>query len=150
MDKSIAFFQLFYNFDATKKSGFYMKTIFLIDDDSDDREIFNAALGSLNFSHKYIEAKDGQEALQMIADRDFKVPDIIFLDLNMPKVNGYEVLLAVKKIPHYTQVPIIIYSTSSLQSEIDKCMNEGATAFMTKHSSYEVLCNELSLIFERL
>lgn len=127
-----------------------MKTIFLIDDDADDREIFQAALDSLNFPHTYVEARDGHEALELISKSSFKFPDIIFLDLNMPKVGGHDVLIAVKKLPQYEKVPVIIYSTSSAEQEKEKCFAEGAEHFMTKHSSYEALCEELGKIIAQM
>ena len=115
----------------------------MIDDDADDREIFQAALQDLKVEIKYLEALDGKHALDMIADDQFTLPDFIFVDLNMPKVNGYEFLKTVRQMPAYQQAVIYMYSTSSLQSEREKCIREGATGFITKHSSFDALCREL-------
>ena len=125
-----------------------MKTVFLIDDDEDDREIFLSALNSLDLDVNFTEAKDGREALDMIASNGFSLPDIIFVDLNMPKVNGLEFLRSVRILPHYKELPIFIYSTSSIEEEKNKCMAEGASGFIVKHCSYTDLCNELKSLFE--
>jgi CheY-like chemotaxis protein len=126
------------------------KTFFLIDDDTDDRMIFKEALECLEQSFHYVEATDGQEALDMIKHKNIKVPDVIFLDLNMPKVGGYEVLVHVKEMPLYKSVPVFIYTTSSNQFDIDRCMRAGATGFITKHNSFDDLCKELSLLVEKI
>lgn len=124
-----------------------VKTVFLIDDDADDREIFLSALDSLESGIRLIEATNGKEALDMISSNGFPPPDILFVDLNMPKVNGLEFLKSVRTLPDYAQLPIFIYSTSSIQEEKNKCMAEGASGFMVKHSSYNELCEELKKLF---
>jgi CheY-like chemotaxis protein len=125
-----------------------MKHVFLIDDDLDDREIFQTALQSLETETTFVQARDGQEGLDLIAKPDFKMPDLIFADLNMPKVNGLEFLTAVRKIPMYAQVPVFIYSTSSVKEECDKCLAAGASGFIIKHSSFDALCSDLKKIIE--
>lgn len=99
-----------------------MKSFFLIDDDIDDRMIFREALDFLNPSYNYIEAKDGQHALEMIRKEEISIPDVIFLDLNMPKVGGYDVLLFIKQLTRYNPVPVFMYTTSSNAVEKEKCM----------------------------
>jgi len=125
-----------------------MKRVFLIDDDEDDREIFLSALNSLKLELNFTEAKDGREGLDMIASPGFTPPDIIFVDLNMPKVNGLEFLRSVRILPHYKELPIFIYSTSSIQEEKNKCMTAGASGFIVKHCCYTDLCDELKKLFE--
>jgi CheY-like chemotaxis protein len=123
-----------------------MRTIFLIDDDADDREIFQSALDDIAPEFQCYEAKDGQEALDMIASNSLTFPDIIFVDLNMPKVNGLEFLTEIKKKSRYQEIPVIMYSTSSVKEEKEKCISHGASGFMTKHGSYDELCRELKKI----
>jgi CheY-like chemotaxis protein len=123
-----------------------MKKILLIDDDSDDRELFQMALTELGTSFELIEANDGKEALEMILNDIFTVPDIIFLDLNMPRINGKQFLPAIKKIPIYQHVPVIIYTTSSDIADMEYCISLGASGFVTKHYSHRALTNELKRI----
>ena len=118
-----------------------MKTYFLIDDDSDDRMIFKESLEYLQLPINYVEAHDGQQALEMI--KQITVPDMVFLDLNMPKVGGYEVLVQIKKNPMYTSVPVYMYTTSSNPFDKNRCIQAGAKGFVTKHDSFEDLCREL-------
>ena len=120
-----------------------MKTVFLIDDDLDDREIFQEALQSLNLTTRYVEAFDGLNALEKISENDFVIPDIIFADLNMPRLGGLEFLKKVRANPECKNVPVYIYSTSSAKEECDKCMAAGAAGFITKHYSFEDLEKEL-------
>jgi len=119
-----------------------MKTFFLVDDDSDDRMIFKEALECLDLPLNYIEAEDGQRALEMF-NRMLTPPDVIFLDLNMPKVSGYEVLVQAKTYPKYQSVPIFMYTTSSSWFDKERCMQAGAAGFITKHDSFDDLCIEL-------
>lgn len=123
-----------------------MKNIFLIDDDIDDRSLFREALEFLQIEFDLQEAENGEQALKMVDQKDFNIPDIIFLDLNMPKIGGYEVLLKLKELSKYKSIPIYIYSTSSNKVEKDKCIQAGATDFITKHYSFQNLCNALNLI----
>lgn len=124
-----------------------MKKIFLIDDDSDDREVFQAALSSIEFKNEFAEAENGEQALTMVMNKAFLVPDIIFLDLNMPKMGGLEFLKKMRLIPEYKEVPVLIYSTSSLQIDKDNVSAAGANGFITKHYSFDALCDELKSLF---
>lgn len=125
-----------------------MKTVFLIDDDLDDREIFQEALQSLDAGTHYLEAMDGQEALEMIREKGFAVPDLMFVDLNMPRVGGLELLKELRKMPDYQSLPVYIYTTASAKAECDKCIEAGATGFITKHPSFDELCEELQLLLK--
>src|ERR1700758_2081341 len=84
---------------------------FLVDDDADDREIFTMAARCIRKT-ECITAKNGEEALEFLKKNEEFVPDFIFLDLNMPKVDGKECLVEMRKIERLKQVPIYIYSTS--------------------------------------
>ena len=103
----------------------------------------------MELSVSYIEAKDGQQALGMIVQKAIAVPDVIFLDLNMPKVGGYEVLVNVKQLYPY-KAPIFMYTTSSNSFDKNKCMQVGAAGFVTKHDCFEDLCNELRFMVDKI
>lgn len=125
-----------------------MKTVFLIDDDCDDREIFEESLYSLNLNLNFVDAKNGAEALKKLQQPDFKKPDLIFLDLNMPIMDGRQFLVEVKKNEKYSDIPVIIYSTSS--NDVDKKFAEEhkAAMFMTKQYSLDLLQTELKETLE--
>lgn len=120
-----------------------MKTVFLIDDDCDDREIFEESLTSLNLDLNYVEAKNGAEALKKLQQSDFTKPDIIFLDLNMPIMDGRQFLIEVKKHTQYGDIPVIIYSTSSNDVDVRFAYDNKASMFMTKQYSLDLLKTEL-------
>lgn len=119
------------------------KTCLLVDDDEDDKEIFCMALSETDPSIRCLIANDGIEALQMLEDPSFK-PDYIFLDLNMPLMSGKECLQEIRKQPHLADVPVIIYSTSASQRDIQDTRELGASSFITKPPQISVLAAKLS------
>lgn len=84
---------------------------FLIDDDADDREAFEKALNEIDAKIEYLTASSGEEGLKML-DTSEIIPTYIFLDLNMPKMDGWECLREIKKRPHLKHIPVIILSTA--------------------------------------
>ena len=123
-------------------------TCFLIDDDPDDREIFCIALEDTNKGFKCITAPNGKEALQKLSTDDSFRPDYIFLDLNMPVMNGKQCLQEIKKIPRLESVPVIIYTTSSYVKDMEETKELGATHFLTKPSRIDRLTRLLEELIE--
>lgn len=119
-----------------------MKRIWLIDDDQDDKEVFELALGKLDVETQLSYAANGEHALQAANDPAFLRPDYIFLDMNMPRINGLEFLTKLRNGRLFEGVPVFIYSTSSVGPDIDKCLSLGGI-LLTKHSSFTALCEEL-------
>jgi CheY-like chemotaxis protein len=76
-------------------------------------------------------------------------PDIIFLDLNMPRMNGLEFLKAIKTHRSYKRIPVIIYTTSSNPEDIRKTKDLGATDFVTKPSDFDELYQKLITILNK-
>ena len=118
----------------------------LIDDDPDDQEIFLLALQKLQTDIKCITADSGIEALQILKQENFS-PDYIFLDLNMPRMNGKQCLAEIKKIEKLALTPVIIYSTSTVQSDIMETKELGAADYIIKQSSIKELTRILSAFF---
>ena len=124
-------------------------TCFLIDDDADDQEIFAMALAKLGMPIDCIVASDGHEALEKIhIDKTF-VPDLIFLDLNMPRMNGKQCLKEIKRVERFQQVPVIVYSTSSELKDIDEVKLLGASDYVTKQPSVSALITMLTEVFQK-
>jgi CheY-like chemotaxis protein len=119
-------------------------TCFLIDDDEDDREIFAIAMEQAYNDYQCVVAINGNEALQKLRAEPSFIPDFIFLDLNMPMMGGKECLVEIKKIPRLNKVPVIIYSTSSHQKDIEDTKQLGAAHFLIKPSSISGLTRSLS------
>jgi len=122
-----------------------MKTIFLIDDDADDREIFQEALSDIKISNAidFQHAENGVDAFQKLESHKVNKPDVIFLDLNMPKMDGRQFLTEIKKLVQFKDIPVVIYSTSSNKSDIDFTLRHQAETFMTKPHSISDLKRQL-------
>jgi response regulator RpfG family c-di-GMP phosphodiesterase len=110
--------------------------ILLIEDDMIEVMKLNRVISSLQLSHKLIEAENGEEALKVLEQKD-KMPDIILLDLNMPKLNGIEFLSILKKRKDLKCIPTIILSTSNNPKDILKCYETGVSGYVIKPLKYE-------------
>lgn len=114
--------------------------ILMVDDDADDRDIIRFSMESINASDTIGFAEDGEQALTILQDDDIAlspVPQLIVLDLNMPRMNGTETLRSLKQDERLKNIPVIIYSTSINPFEKEKCMELGAHSFITKPISYQ-------------
>ncbi|RYJ39103.1 MULTISPECIES: response regulator [Flavobacterium] len=106
-------------------------TIFYTDDDEDDLCIFADAVESIPHNIKLQTYSGGQNFLNAISDPSV-VPSVVFLDLNMPGKNGFDVLEELRKSDDKKDIPVVIYSTSSEPGNIERCLNLGANCFITK------------------
>lgn len=103
------------------------KTVLLVEDELPFRQIYRDALkmDGLNI----IEAESGEEAIAAVAKQP---PDVILLDLILPKMSGYDVLNKLKNDPKYSEIPIIVYSVLASKDEIGKAMKLGANDYTIK------------------
>ncbi len=120
----------------------------LVDDDLDDQEVFLMTLEKINKNIKCLTANNGVEALSLLSTQNSFVPDYIFLDVNMPKMNGIECLKNIKNLSHLNDCKIFMYSTTSETSVLEKSKNLGATDFIVKPSSPATLKATLSVILD--
>lgn len=116
-----------------------VRKCFFIDDDEDDREFLCAAVESIDDSIECVFAKDGPNAIELIANDLNFVPTLIFIDMNMPLMDGLEVLEKIGQFTNLNDVPKYLYSTSSSQTLIDQALEMGATEFLLKPSSMNEL-----------
>lgn len=108
------------------------------DDDEEDRWIFQDGLTENDPAICLTQFEDG---LYLLAYLGTLQPDpntqyAIVCDMQMPNVNGLDVLSRIKQLPVWTKVPFIIFSTSSLTGDIQKCMDSGASAFYSKPNTF--------------
>ena len=122
------------------------KRILVIDDDNDDRELFSEALASVDPVIVCDQATDGAEALKRLSTREIDKPDIIFLDINMPVMNGWQFLSKLKSEDQYKNIPVIVYTTSSNQKDKLIADNLGALCFITKPHAFGRLKNMLGIV----
>lgn len=118
----------------------------MVDDDEDDRLFFVEAIQEIAPSLTCSLAINGKKALQKLETLT-ELPDLIFLDINMPELNGFECLKELKKSDRYQAIPVIMLSTSVSQKDINYSMELGATMFYTKPSSYTRLCDLLRKLY---
>ena len=120
-------------------------SLLLVDDDTDDAALFEEILLEASPSTLFEWAKDGEDALQKLASKPVS-PDLVFLDLNMPRMGGKECLAHLKNNEALRHIPVIMYTTSSLSKDIEETMLSGAECFITKPSSSGELKHILSSI----
>ena len=117
--------------------------VLLVDDDPDDLEIFMEAMNEIAPETKCVIASDGMEAMQILTG-DNVYPDYIFLDINMPRMNGYEFLKAIKEVQQLKNIPVVVYSTSARPREMEQLMKLGAFGVHLKQYDYGSICKLLS------
>lgn len=112
----------------------HLKHVVLADDDREDVEIFQLALEEACPEIELNIAEDGVELLNLL--EAIAVPDLIVLDINMPRKSGKECLKEIRSKKIYDPVPVVILSTSNVQNDIDYCLANGANRYFIKPPNY--------------
>ena|SRR5688572_23695376 len=122
-------------------------TILNVDDDEEDIEIFCDAVREIDSSIICLVAKSADEALKIL-NSDIDLPAYIFLDINMPKVDGNTCLMEIKKDRRLNRIPVIMYSTHTRKTDIEtyKALNAG---FLVKQNSFFELVTALKKVLGR-
>lgn len=120
--------------------------VILADDDGDDCGIFVEALNEVA-PHAVIDCTSNGDKLMQKLSEGILLPDIIFLDLNMPGKNGHDCLKEIRSEETLKSIPVIIYSTAEASEDIDKTFEEGASLYLPKPHSFSDLKAMLSKIF---
>lgn len=121
-------------------------TILLVDDDEEDQEIFLDALNQIDKGLHCSFANDGEQAMKLLNGDAVIKPDLLFIDMNMPKLNGKQVLSELKKTGTLDDVPVIMYSTFFGPKDIEEITNLGAVHYMVKATNFSDLCSALNHI----
>ena len=128
--------------------------ILLADDDQDDREFFDKALKELPISAQLTTVHDGEQLMTYLSENSETLPTVLFLDLNMPRKNGFECLAEIKQNEKLKSLPVVIFSTSFSQDKITMLFNKGARVYVRKPSNFEqlieVIHNALPIAVEQL
>ena len=122
----------------------------LVDDDTDDIEFFCEALQDINEKAKCFIARNGEEAISILRNMTDIKPDLIVLDLNMPKMNGKSCLRKLKSDNELKDIPVVVYTTSANRMEKDETLLLGAAEFMTKATSFSKLCADILEIIKKI
>jgi CheY-like chemotaxis protein len=124
-----------------------MTTFLLADDDIDDAEIFEEALRAVDPTIKFYRAENGADVFVRL---ESMIPDLIFLDLNMPEMSGWQCLAKLKNTTGYDQIPVIMYTTSSNPRDKEIATDLKAHGLITKPSQPRLLENILLILIKGL
>ncbi len=137
-----------------------IRNFFLADDDRDDTDLFGEALRKIDSRIVFRSAANGRELIEQLHTTEEK-PEIIFLDINMPELDGWESLKTLKRNENLREIPVVMYSTSAAFLDGNRAIKEGAVCYLEKpfsfvklkdflqaltHSSKEELTETLKLI----
>jgi CheY-like chemotaxis protein len=111
-------------------------TLLYIDDDPDDLDLLYSILMDIDPEIRYIPFQRGKEAMSYL-ELATDLPDMIFLDINMPAMNGKQCLAEIRKHARLKHLPVIMYTTSSEEGEIKECYKLGATDFLIKPNNIQ-------------
>lgn len=120
--------------------------IFLADDDEDDRSIFHDAIKNLFPQANYTTAENGLEMLELLQKAPADLPDIVFLDINMPKLDGLDCLKRIKSSGTLNVLPVVMLSTSNDPATIKTAFNLGALYYAVKPATFD----EIKALFQKI
>ena len=113
--------------------------LLLADDDIDDRLFFKEALKELPVSTHLATVHDGEQLMHLLLKETYELPHVLFLDLNMPRKNGFECLSEIKLNKKLKQLPVIIFSTSLDQEVLNLLYKNGAQYYIRKPAKFSQL-----------
>ena len=122
-------------------------TLLYVDDDLEDLEIFHEAIKIIDDSAICVTARNGEQGLNVLRTI---IPDCIFLDINMPVMDGKETLRNIRRDRRFQSVPVFMLSTSGNKNEMELCELLGATAFLTKPESFKELTIKLKTVIDKI
>ncbi len=121
--------------------------VILADDDKDDCLLFQDAVDELRLQVQVVTIHDGEQLLKSLLKEDEKLPDVVFLDLNMPRKNGFSCLKEIKSTQQLSAIPVIIFSTSYDPGIAELLYDQGAHYYIRKPADFEELKNVIKRTF---
>ncbi len=115
--------------------------LLLADDDKDDCDLFRDALAELQVDASLDTVHDGEQLMQLLSNKKNALPQVLFLDLNMPRKNGFECLSEIKKNEVLKALPVIIFSTSYDKDIVNMLYTNGAHYYISKPNEFDKLKN---------
>lgn len=125
-----------------------MANVLFVDDDVDDREFFKDALSYVDASISCIVAKSCDEAFRILETAK-PLPAFVFLDIHMQPSDGKTCLIKIKNDSRFQDVKVVMYSTASDENLMAEYKRLGATYFLVKPSTFNGLCDSLSVLFAK-
>ncbi len=127
--------------------------ILLADDDADDRFFFKEALTGFPILTYFVAVHNGEQLMELLSTETYELPHVLFLDLNMPRKNGFECLSEIRFNKKLEQLPVIIFSTSLEQEVVDLLYKNGAQYYIRKPAEFsqfkKIIEQALTLITQK-
>ncbi len=122
-------------------STMHTKPIYILyaDDDTDDCHLFKEALKALPIHTRIDTVKDGGELMDFLSNNNAQLPNVLFLDINMPCKNGFECLTEIKQNEKLKDIPVVMFSTSNSREKISVLFKSGANVYVHKPSNFSQL-----------
>jgi CheY-like chemotaxis protein len=115
--------------------------IFLAEDDKEDCQLFKEALEELPVSAQLTTFHNGEQLMKCLTQKKYKLPDVLFLDLNMPRKNGFASLGAIKRNNKLDSLPVIIISSAPEEYKVKQVFNDAAHYYIRKPTEFSELKN---------
>jgi two-component system response regulator len=125
--------------------------VLLVEDNPDDVEIARRALGKATARVELSVARDGQEAMDMLfrgQNGDVSLPHLVLLDLNLPKMDGREVLEKIKADPKLKRIPVVVLTVSTQEEDVARCYDTGVNTYIAKPIQFEDFMRAVAIINE--
>lgn len=123
--------------------------ILLADDDADDRMFFKDAMAEIKLKTIVSFVNDGLQLMNYLHQPDIRLPNVLFLDLNMPIKNGMECLKEIRSEKRLRELAIVIYSTSGTEQDIENALVHGANIYIKKPNDFSKLKGTLAQVINR-
>lgn len=120
----------------------------IVDDDADDRMLFIEAVREIDEAIECKIAKNGEQALELLRNIEYPLPDFIFLDIRMPRLGGKKCLLEIKKDERLKNIPVVIYTTSRAVDESKELRAMGAFHFISKPRNADEIFYLISFVID--
>lgn len=120
----------------------------IVDDDADDRALFIEAVREIDETIECKTANNGEQALKLLMNVGHPLPDLIFLDIRMPRIDGKKCLFEIKKDERLKHIPVIIYTTSKLVEESKELSDMGAFHFISKPRNADEIFYLISFVID--
>lgn len=121
--------------------------ILLIEDNPDHALLVETALEALTPAPELRLIDDGQQALELIQSIPSPLPDLVLLDLKLPKVDGLEVLRAIRAAARWQAVPVMVLTTSNRPADVEACVANGANVYLSKITDLSGLSERITILF---
>lgn len=124
--------------------------IIIVENDEDEQFFMKESFDASGLFHILAQPKNGDQLMEWLSEHPEVLPDVILSDLNMPGKNGYDILEEIKASPVYARIPVIITSTSSTSSTVNKCLSLGASDYLVKPETFITYKNFVENLYQRI